>query len=210
MSAHATKSEGRPGVAIGPGWLVLVVGPSGAGKDTLIGRAQVLLAGDETIVFPRRVVTREASVHEDNLRVTPAEFDQAVAAGSFALSWRAHGHGYGLPHAIDGDIRAGRTVVANVSRTIVSETRERYANTAVVLVTAPSEVLAQRLAARQRSSDVSIDERLARASKNDDALAPDRVILNIGSPEDGGREIAGMIMRLKRNARCATSAEGGG
>ncbi len=48
------------------GRLVVVVGPSGAGKDTLIARARVRLAGDPTIVFPLRLVTRTASAAEDH------------------------------------------------------------------------------------------------------------------------------------------------
>ena len=46
---------------IGPGTLVVVVGPSGAGKDTLIGLARALCANDARVVFPRRIVTRSPS-----------------------------------------------------------------------------------------------------------------------------------------------------
>lgn len=35
--------------------LVLVAGPSGAGKDTVLAYAKAHLAGYETVVFPRRV-----------------------------------------------------------------------------------------------------------------------------------------------------------
>ncbi len=190
MSAPATITATAQ--KLGPGRLVIVVGPSGAGKDTLIGIAQGLLADEEMVVFPRRVVTREASAYENNLTITPTEFESAVLAGSFALSWRAHGHGYGLSHSIDGDIRKGMTVVANVSRAIVADARERYQNTLVVLITAPESVLAERLAARQRPSDGAIDARLRRASLEDRPEA-DAVICNVGNAEQHGRELADII-----------------
>ena len=40
---------------IGPGRLVLVAGPSGAGKDTLIAHARAACRNDATVVFPRRM-----------------------------------------------------------------------------------------------------------------------------------------------------------
>ena len=74
------------------------------------------------------------------------------------MHWEAHGHCYGLPRAIDDDIRAGRTVVANVSRTVVEAMRRAYADVTVVSITAPPDVLAERLAARARSSDGQLAE----------------------------------------------------
>ncbi len=104
-------------VRIGPGRLVLVVGPSGAGKDTLLNLARVACAGDSGVVFPRRVVTRAASQAEDNAQVSPDGFREALLRCEFAMHWEAHGHRYALLRAIEDDIRAGRTVVVNVSRT---------------------------------------------------------------------------------------------
>jgi ribose 1,5-bisphosphokinase len=190
MTEAPTMSDhGR--TAIGPGRLILVVGPSGAGKDTLIGLARAACAEDGGIVFPRRVVTREATASEDNEQVSLEAFQQACAGGGFAMHWEAHGHGYGLPVAIDDDIRAGRTVVANVSRTVVEAMRRAYAHVAVVSITAPSDVLAERLAARARASDGQIEHRLRRAV--DDAAAPDATIINVGSVEYHARQLTRII-----------------
>lgn len=178
--------------AIGPGRLVLVVGPSGAGKDTLIGLAKSLCAGNVRTTFPRRVVTRPSSAFEDNLAMTPAEFNAAAGQGAFALQWRAHDHAYGVPREIDDDIRAGNTVVVNVSRTIIAEARRRYRSVTVVLITAPAAVLAQRVAARKRSSDTSVAERLQRVAMPDTG-EPDVVISNVGSADEHGRELASVI-----------------
>ena len=182
----------RPG-SIGPGRLVLVVGPSGAGKDTLIRGALTSCAEDQTIVFPRRVVTRPPSQAEDNDTMSDASFAQAVADGAFALWWDAHGHRYGIPSTIDDDIRAGRAVVCNVSRTIVGHARQRYAEVAVVMVTAPQKVLAARLAGRNRASDGDIAARVQRASGLDQDGEPDFVIRNDGDPDAGIRRLLNAI-----------------
>ena len=176
--------------AIGPGRLILVVGPSGAGKDTLLGFAKASCAEDANIVFPRRVVTREASSSEDNVALSPDEFRQALARNDFAMHWEAHGHSYGLPRAIDDDIRAGRSVVANVSRTVIETARHSYANVVVIAITAPPEVLAERIQMRARSSDGNSEQRLGRTV---DTAVPDVTILNVGRPEDHARRLVRAI-----------------
>jgi ribose 1,5-bisphosphokinase len=188
---EAPTISGDQPAAIGPGRLILVVGPSGAGKDTLLGLARAACAGAERIVFPRRVVTRPASAFEDNEQVSPEAFQQARLRGDFAAHWEAHGHGYGLPRAIDDDIRAGRVVVANVSRGVVDTIRRCYADVVVVLITAPAEVLAERLAARARGSDGELADRLGRVV--DGAAAPDATISNVGSIEPHAREFLRII-----------------
>jgi ribose 1,5-bisphosphokinase len=186
-----TISELRP-AGIGPGRLVLVVGPSGAGKDTLIGLAKAACGDDGNIVFPRRVVTREATSFEDNEQVSLDAFRQALARGDFAVHWQAHGHCYALPRAIDDDIRARRTVVANVSRTVVDTMRRGYADVVVVSITAPPEILAARLAGRARGSDGKIADRLSRAVEGVTA-APDITITNVGGVEDHARQLTQII-----------------
>ncbi|MFE1599982.1 phosphonate metabolism protein/1,5-bisphosphokinase (PRPP-forming) PhnN [Methylobacterium sp. ID0610] len=164
-----------------PGGFVLVVGPSGAGKDTLIRLAREALAGEPRFVFPRRLVTRPPSAHEDNDEIAEADFAAGEAGGRFALSWRAHGLGYALPGETGILAEAGRIVVVNVSRRVVAEARMRLKRVSVVAVTAPPAVLAQRLAARRRPEDGDIAARLARAAPDE----ADLTIVNTGPPEAG-------------------------
>ena len=188
---EAPTISGHQKAAIGPGRLILVVGPSGAGKDTLIGLARTACTDDGGIVFPRRVVTREATASEDNEHISFEAFQQTCASGGFAVNWEAHGHYYGLPRGIDDELRAGRTVVVNVSRTVVDAMRRGYEHVTVVSITAPSDVLAQRLAARARGSDGQIEHRLRRAV--DDPAAPDATIVNVGSVEYHARQLLRII-----------------
>jgi ribose 1,5-bisphosphokinase len=68
------------------------------------------------------------SSFEDNERVSLDAFRQALARGDFTIHWEAHGHCYALPRAIDDDIRAGRIVIANVSRRVIDAMRRAYAD----------------------------------------------------------------------------------
>lgn len=139
--------------------LVLVVGPSGAGKDTLIAAAGELLAGDPRFVFPRRLVTRMAIAElEDHDTLSWEQF----RSGAFALSWEAHGLGYALPLGIEDDLRAGRTVVVNVSRRIIADAIVKHPGTRVLVIAADPAVRARRLAGRGREGEAEIAARLAR------------------------------------------------
>jgi ribose 1,5-bisphosphokinase len=189
MSEALTISETNT-AAIGPGKLVLVVGPSGAGKDTLLSFARTACADNPTIVFARRVVTREASSAEDNAQMDFDAFREARARGAFAIDWEAHGHAYGLPRGIEDDIRADRIVVANVSRTVIPALRKAYANVVVVAITAPADVLAARLAMRRRGSDGNIEQRLARIVED---AEPDVTIVNVSSAEYHARQLLRII-----------------
>jgi ribose 1,5-bisphosphokinase len=177
---------------IGPGRLILVVGPSGAGKDTLLSLARAACAEDRNVVFARRVITRPSSAAEDNEEVSAEAFSEALARGDFAMHWEAHGHCYALPRAVDDELRAGRTVVANASRTVVAAVRSTYANVVVISITAPRDVLDARLAMRGRVSDGKIEHRLGR-TVDETSSAPDFTIVNVGSVDYHGRQLARII-----------------
>ncbi len=139
------------------------MGPSGAGKDSLIEAARTRLVADNRFVFPTRVITRPSDVNsEAHATMTDAEFDLVRRQGYFGLSWQAHGLWYGIPA---GDLEAlhfGSTVVVNVSRGVIRAAELRCRNVVVINVTAPVPVLAERIARRGRESKEDIELRLAR------------------------------------------------
>jgi phosphonate metabolism protein PhnN/1,5-bisphosphokinase (PRPP-forming) len=146
-----------------PGTLVLVVGPSGAGKDTLLAAAKAALAEDPRFVFPRRVVTRVADdVTEVHDSLSPEAFAAARASGAYALSWDAHGLSYGLPVSLETELADGRVVVFNASRAVVPVAAAKYPGAKALVVEARPEVRAKRLAGRGRESTADIAARLAR------------------------------------------------
>ena len=83
------------------GALVYVMGPSGAGKDSVLERARALLSADLPIAFAHRYITRPADVGgENHVALSRAEFALRRAHGLFAFHWHAHGNDYGIGQEI--------------------------------------------------------------------------------------------------------------
>jgi len=174
--------------------LVLVVGPSGVGKDSVLDAVRGLVRDRADIVFPRRVVTRAPGLGgEDYRAVSEADFAAMADEGAFALHWPAHGLLYGIPASIDDDLRAGRQVVINVSRAIIDDARRRYPGMMVIGITAGTEVLRQRLQGRGRETADDIEQRLARAASFDLAGKDVAILHNDGALEDAARQFIAML-----------------
>ena len=173
--------------------LVAVVGPSGAGKDTLMAGARARIGADGRFRFVRRSITRPASAGgEDHEPLGHDGFLRRRDAGGFALWWEAHGLLYGIPRDIEADLAANRCVVANLSRGALAEAAARYP-LLVLEITAPPDVLAARLAARGREEAEAVAARLAREAPLPDALRVHRVV-NDGTPEAGAAEVAALLL----------------
>lgn len=195
------ESGGRP---MGDGVFVAVVGPSGAGKDTLIAYARSRLSGETGIEFVRRVVTRPSDgATEDHDSLSEEQFGAAEAGGAFALSWRAHGLSYGLPAGVDRGVEAGRVMVANLSRAALPSLCRRYANVVVVEVVAAPEILAGRLAGRGRESAGDAAARLTRQAGIDAGTATVVTLDNGGALEIAGERLVALLRKALAHAAIA-------
>ena len=182
------------------GVFIAVVGPSGAGKDTIIDYAREKLLDDSGVEFVRRVITRPSDAgSEDHDTLADAAFDEAEKQGAFALSWPAHGLKYGLPANVDRTIADGRVAIANLSRGALPALRQRYANVAVVEITARHDILAERLSARGRESRGEVLARLARTAPVDrgaDVITID----NSGVREEAGERFLEIVRKAIAHA----------
>ena len=163
------------------------MGPSGAGKDTLLDLAKTAYKGNPEIVFARRVITREP-IGEDHDTLDEAAFIAAHQSGAFLLAWRAHGLHYGIPAGLREDLQMGRMVIANVSRSVIPDAEKLDANVTIVNVTASPNVLARRIAARGRESEVEIELRLKREQPILTTRAQLINVQNDGALEDATRQ----------------------
>ena len=152
-------SDQLPAIA-GARRLIVVVGPSGAGKDSLLRGWR---AAPAPPAFAQRVITRAPDAHEAHEAVTPGDFSGLHARGLLATWWQAHGLDYGVRRSQFEPLAEGRWVVLNGSRAHLPALRAQAPGLRVVSVSAPAAVLASRLAARGREDAAARDARLARA-----------------------------------------------
>ncbi len=177
------------------GVFVCVVGPSGAGKDTLIDGARRALASDDRFSFPRRIVTRQSTSAEDHDTISPEAFRQMQGEDRFALCWSAHGLGYAIPGDAIESLGRHCVVVCNLSRSAIADARQRFETVRVVLVVAPKAVLRERLLGRGREDAAAVDARLEREA----IRAPgdvDLVIENIGDVHAHIATLVGLLRGL--------------
>jgi ribose 1,5-bisphosphokinase len=196
VSALIEREQASSAFPVRNGVFIAVVGPSGAGKDTIMAYAREQFVGEDSVEFVRRVITRPSDgATEDHDTLTEAAFIEAEARGAFALSWEAHGLRYGIPASVDATITEGRVAIANASRGAIPALRARYENVAVVEITARPEILAERLSARGRESREEVLARLARASAVELSGAGVSTIDNSGEKEIAGERFVAIIRK---------------
>lgn len=151
------------GVPLGPaGRVVYLMGPSGSGKDSLIGAAREQLLASH-VRIPRRVITRSAeAVGEDATAVSLQQFEHMSECGEFALQWRANGLAYGIPAYIDAWIAEGWHVLVNGSRAHLATAQAKYPDLLPILLCVDPQVLRARLIGRGREGAQEINQRIAR------------------------------------------------
>ncbi|WP_321471599.1 AAA family ATPase [Halarcobacter sp.] len=137
--------------------IVLVVGPSGAGKDTLLRYAKEKL--NENFSFVKRYITREADVNENNYYIDEYAFEILRHNGYFASSWNAHGNFYGIPKRF---IKNGINIIS-ISRARIKDFENLYKDVYTLNISIPKEKLKERLIARGRESSKEIEQRLNRS-----------------------------------------------
>lgn len=144
--------------------LIYTLGPSGAGKDSLLTWLKDRLPPQAPVHFARRVVDRVAGAQgEQHESVTPQQFEQLRDAHAFALHWKANGHQYGIRHVELATQPNPHWVLVNGSRAYLPQALALFPTLAVLHITASAEVLRTRLVARQRENTAAIEARVQRS-----------------------------------------------
>lgn len=149
-------------------YLVVVSGPSGAGKDTVV---RYMRGQHPEIEFSVSATTRAMRPGEqdgvDYHYMSAAEFERRIAAGEILEYTQYCGNYYGTPKSeVDRRIAAGHTVVLVIEVEGAANIKRVYPNATTVFIRPPSiEELERRLRARGTETEESIQRRLARAAE---------------------------------------------
>ncbi len=147
------------------GRLFYVMGPSGAGKDSLLAHARSHLPADAPVAFAHRYITRAGNAGgENHVALSHDEFAVRAAHGCFCMAWDSHGHRYGIGVEVEAWRQNGLSVVVNGSREWLPTAAERFPDIIPVAVVVDPAVLRARLERRGRESAAEIEERLSRAA----------------------------------------------
>jgi len=179
------------------GRLVYVVGPSGSGKDSLLAYARRSIAG-APIAFAHRYITRPVRPDDENhIALSDEEFALRLNRGCLAMHWASHGHQYGVGIEIRTWLTCGLDVVVSGSREYLPRALADFPALALVVVTAPTDVLRARLEARGRETPQSVAARLRRAAAFT-ALpcTPALEVSNDGPLERAGDALTAYLQRI--------------
>ncbi len=150
------------------GRLIVVSGPSGAGKDTLIRAAleaipELALIASATTRKPRN----DEVVGRDHIFLSREEFERWIEEDQL-LEWAEYsGNLYGTPkQSVEELLENGRSVILRIELQGARQIKERRPDAVMVFVRAPSlEETRRRLESRATETSESVESRMATAIK---------------------------------------------
>ncbi len=181
------------------GKLIVVSGPSGAGKDTLI---QAALEAIPELTLIASATTREPRKGEvdgkDHVFLSREEFERWIEEDRL-LEWAEYsGNLYGTPkQRVEELLDSGRSVILRIELQGARQVKERRPDAVMVFVRAPSlEETRRRLESRATETSESVESRMATAIKEVAARDEfDYEIVN-GDREQARREMIEIMERI--------------
>lgn len=148
------------------GMLLVISGPSGAGKGTIFKK---LLQNDDSLSFSVSVTTRGAREGEvdgvDYFFITNEEYDKLLEEDAFLEHATVHGNRYGtLKSQVQKIMDSGKSVVLDIDPQGAKEVVKKWPESVSVFILPPSYAeLRKRLYTRNTDDPVEIERRLGNA-----------------------------------------------
>ncbi len=172
--------------------LILIVGPSGSGKDTLIRACREYFRDWKRVNFCKRYITRPPDENEDNFYVCKRGFEVLKREGFFGIFWEAYNYMYGIPFY---EIKSGHCNFISVSRSVIKDVEKRYSRVITLCIQADKNEVKKRLFQRKREPEDIIERRLRRYDVEIQA-SHKITFINQGDIEDRKKEFISLCKGL--------------
>lgn len=182
--------------------LIYVLGPSGAGKDSVLAWLKAKIAHtpevNAQVYWTRRSITREVlaggEIHES---LTAEVFEQLQLAGEFVMSWQAHGLRYAIRRDELSPLERGGWIFVNGSRAYLQAASLLFPDLLVLHITANAQSLRQRLLLRGREPLERIEARVHRTGDLGLLQAPRMIeVCNDHTLEEAGQALLNQLKQL--------------
>jgi guanylate kinase len=160
-----------------PGKLVVISGPSGVGKTSIVSEVLRLVGAERSVSATTRPPRKGEADGRDYRFLDRPRFERMVQDGQM-LEWaEVHGNLYGTPAGpLREALAAGRTIVLNIDVQGAFQVHGKMPDGTYILILPPSrEELARRLGGRGTDDAATVARRLAAAEKEIDAARASRV-----------------------------------
>ncbi len=175
--------------------LYYLMGPSGAGKDSVLDWLRASELRPASLQIAHRYLTRPISTLDENyIYLTNTEFEQRKAQGLFLLDWESHQTRYAIGCEVETWLNQGIDVILNGSRAYFEQALSQYPALKGLYLDVDDGLLEQRLRARGRDSERSIQERLSMAK--DRRLKTHPAVINFSNNEalaDSGQKLIELL-----------------
>lgn len=159
--------------------LYYLVGPSGAGKDTLLNEIKQKQYSDHQPTVGHRYITRTPTINDENhIQLSTFDFNRRKDSGLFLFDWTSHGYQYAIGKEVKKWIKSGNNVIVNGSREYLKQAQDIYPPLIPIWITVSESVLRDRLIKRGRETAKEIELRLNRNSTLELQKPPSCVLIN--------------------------------
>ena len=188
------------------GKLMVISGPSGTGKSTVIGYLMDIRPGLEFSVSATTRAPRPGEVDgREYFFVSPERFAQMVADGEFLEHATFVGNSYGTPRSqVEHRLEKGITVILDIEVKGAAQVKAAMPEAVTIFLAPPSlEALEERLRGRGTETEESIRKRLGNAARELAAWREyDSIVVNDVAEQAADRLDAILTAAHARTATC--------